>query len=112
VLAALSAASRSLPRHPRIGRSALRRGVDPRGEPLACRAGRAGGFGRKSIRCSTTGSATGSPRYGIGQEPAQAAVFIWLGGSNVTSLWLTWQFGVLNSTPRAVVLPWPFTTPL
>ena len=30
-----------------------------------------------------------SPRYGIGQEPAHALVFIWLGASNVTSLWLT-----------------------
>jgi hypothetical protein len=30
-------------------------------------------------------------------------VFIWLGGNNVTSPWLTWQLGVLNSTPRAEV---------
>ena len=49
---------------------------------------------------------------GIGHEPAQALVFIWLGGSKVTSAWLTWQFGVLNSTPSAEVLPLPFTTPL
>jgi hypothetical protein len=37
--------------------------------------------------------------------PAQALVFIWLGGVNVTSDWLTLQLGVLNSTPSADVLP-------
>ena len=39
-------------------------------------------------------------------------MFIRLGGISVTSAWLTWHAGVLNSTPRAVLLPEPLTTPL
>jgi hypothetical protein len=30
-----------------------------------------------------------STPYGIGQDPAQALVLIWLGGNNMTSPWLT-----------------------